>query len=79
MRATQPPINDLAALDAAVSGFDRIDLLSAVAGLQLLPENAERIVRLEALAHRVACGQFNRSRKVAPTRFVNFATRLHWG
>ena len=66
MRATQPPINDLAALDAAVSGFDRIDLLSAVAGLQLLPENAERIVRLEALAHRVACGQFNRSRKVAP-------------
>jgi hypothetical protein len=55
MYATQPPINDLAALDAAISGFDRVDLLSAVAGLQLLPKNAERVVRLEALAHRIAC------------------------
>jgi hypothetical protein len=34
MCATQPAINDLAALDAAISGFDRVDLLSAVAGLQ---------------------------------------------
>ena len=66
MCATQPPINNIAVLDAAISGFDRIDLLSAVAGLQLLPENAERIVRLEALAYRVACGQSTRSRKVAP-------------
>jgi hypothetical protein len=66
MCATQPPINDLAALDAAISGFNRTDLLSAVAGLQLLPENAERIVRLEALAYRIACGQSNQSRKVPP-------------
>lgn len=66
MCATQPPIADLAALDAAISGFDRIDLLSAVAGVQLLPENAERIVRLEALAHRIACSQTNRSRRIAP-------------
>jgi hypothetical protein len=66
MCATQPPINDLAALDAAISGFDRIDLLSAVAGLQLLPENAERIVRLEAMAYRIASGQSNRSRRIAP-------------
>ena len=74
------PINDLArCLDAAVSGFNRIDLLSAVAGLQLLPENAERIVRLEALAYRIASVQSNRSRRVAPHRFVNFAIRLHWG
>ena len=42
---------DLATLDADISSFDRIDLLSAVAGLQLLAENAERIVRLEALAY----------------------------
>jgi len=55
MFATQPPVNELAILDAAISGFDRVDLLSAVAGLQLLPDNAERIVRLEALAHRIAC------------------------
>ena len=66
MCATPPRINDLGALDAAVSGFNRIDLLSAVAGLQLLPENAERIVRLEALAYRVACGQSSRSRRIAP-------------
>jgi hypothetical protein len=66
MFATQPPIDDLAALDAAISGFDRIDLLSAVAGLQLLPKNAERIVRLEALAYRVASGQSTRSRRIAP-------------
>jgi hypothetical protein len=66
MCATQPPINDVAALDVAISGFDRIDLLSVVAGLQLLPENAERIVRLEALAYRVASGQFTRSRRIAP-------------
>lgn len=66
MGATQLPMTDLATLDADISSFDRIDLLSAVAGLQLLAENAERIVRLEALAFRVACGQSNRSRKVAP-------------
>src|ERR1035441_8957671 len=29
MCATQPPINELAVLDAAISGFDRVDLLSA--------------------------------------------------
>jgi hypothetical protein len=66
MCAMQPPINDLSALDEAISGFDRIDLLSAVAGLQLMPENAERVVRLEALAHRITFGQSNRSRRIAP-------------
>lgn len=30
---------------------DPVDLLAAVAGLQLLPENADRGIRLEALAH----------------------------
>jgi hypothetical protein len=66
MCATQPPINDLVTLDVAISGFDPIDLLSAVAGLQLLPQNAERVVRLEALAYRVASGQSTRSRRIAP-------------
>ena len=66
MCATQPAINDLAALDEAISGFDRIDLLSAVAGLQLFPKNAERVVRLEALAHRIACLRSNHSRRIAP-------------
>jgi hypothetical protein len=66
MCATQPSTNPLASLDAALSVFDRADLLSAVAGLQLLPANAERVVRLEALAHRIACLPTGRSRRVAP-------------
>jgi hypothetical protein len=66
MCATRSSTNPLASLDAAVSVFDRVDLLSAVAGLQLLPENAERVVRLEALAHRVACLPAHRSRRIAP-------------
>ncbi len=79
MCATQPPINDLASLDAALSGFDRVDLLSAVAGLQLLPENAERIVRLEALAYRIACGQSNRSRRIAPHSLRDLCNSLALG
>ena len=34
--------------------YDPGDLLETVAGLQLLPENADRTIRLEALAHTVA-------------------------
>ena len=37
-----------------LSAFDPADLLTSVAGLQLMPENADRIVRLEFLAHVVA-------------------------
>jgi hypothetical protein len=57
---------DIPALEGAISDFDLTDLLSAVAGLQLLPANAERIVRLEAFAHLVASGNSKRLRKVAP-------------
>jgi len=31
--------------------FDPVDLLATVAALQLLPENADRLIRIEALAH----------------------------
>jgi hypothetical protein len=34
--------------------YDPADLLAAIAGLQLLPENADRAVRLEAFAHIAA-------------------------
>lgn len=34
--------------------YDSADLLAAIAGLQLLPENADRAVRLEAFAHVAA-------------------------
>ena len=44
----------LDALVAALAPYDTVDLLTAVAGLQLLPENAERSNRLIALAHAVA-------------------------
>jgi hypothetical protein len=65
-KAAATPLSDLPALEAAIADFDRTDLLSAVAGLQLLPANAERIIRLEALAYLVASGKPKRSRKVAP-------------
>lgn len=66
MCASKNAITDIPSLEAAISEFDCADLLSAVAGLQLLPVNAERIVRLEALAHIVASGKSKRTRKVAP-------------
>src|SRR6266699_3808248 len=34
--------------------YDPADVLAAIAGLQLLPENADRAVRLEAFAHVAA-------------------------
>jgi hypothetical protein len=55
-RRTDSDLNDnpLIPLAQALSKFDPADLLTAVAGLQLMPENAERTIRLEALAHTVA-------------------------
>ncbi|PYY01530.1 MAG: hypothetical protein DMG62_02020 [Acidobacteria bacterium] len=38
----------------AISHFDSADLVATAGGLQLLPENAEHVVRLEALAHAAA-------------------------
>jgi hypothetical protein len=38
----------------ATSGFDALDLLTAVAALQIMPANISRTVRLEVLAHAVA-------------------------
>jgi hypothetical protein len=46
--------NPLIPLAQALSRFEPADLLAAVAGLQLMPENADRTIRLEALAHTVA-------------------------
>ncbi len=37
-----------------LSPYDPVDVLAAVGGLQLLPENADRAVRLEAFAHAAA-------------------------
>src|SRR5260370_21942279 len=38
----------------ALSPYEPWDVLATIAGLQLLPENADRTVRLEALAHAAA-------------------------
>jgi len=46
--------NPLTKLVKALSAYDPADLLAAVAGLQLMPENADRAVRFEVLAHAVA-------------------------
>src|SRR5688572_21668498 len=45
----------------AISCFDSSDLTAAAGGLQLLPGNAERTVRLEALAHASASVPFQPS------------------
>lgn len=46
--------NQLVPLAHSLSKFEPVDLLAAVAGLQLIPENADRTIRLEALAHTAA-------------------------
>jgi len=52
--------NPLAEVIGAISAYDSTDVVAAAGALQLLPENAEHIVRLEALAHASA------SAKVSP-------------
>lgn len=43
--------NPLVALAQRLSKFNWLDLLAGVAALQLMPENADRSIRLEVLAH----------------------------
>ncbi len=45
-----PPVS----LAKSLANFEVVDLLAAVAALQLMPENADRSVRLEVLAHTIA-------------------------
>src|SRR5579884_341770 len=46
--------NLLAALVGKLAPYDPVDVLAAIAGLQLLPENADHALRLEAFAHAAA-------------------------
>jgi hypothetical protein len=46
--------NPLPSLAESLAKFNAVDVLAAVAALQLLPENADRSVRLEVLAHVAA-------------------------
>lgn len=46
--------NPLESVKKLVASFDPVDLLATAAALQLLPENADCLIRIEALAH-VAC------------------------
>lgn len=62
--------NPLADVIGAISPYDSTDLVAAAGALQLLPENAEHIVRLEALAHASA------SAKVSPHNAKISAPRL---
>lgn len=47
----QNPLNKFVNI---ISVYDPVDLLAAVAGLQLMPENAERAIRFEVIAHAIA-------------------------
>ena len=40
---------------ALIQPYDALDLLKTVAALQLCPENADHLVRLDALTHVIAC------------------------
>ena len=46
--------NPLTALRETLKPYDIVDLLSSVAGLQLMPENADQALRLEAFAEAAA-------------------------
>ena len=45
--------NPLNQLVKTLSKYNYADLLATIAGLQLMPENANRSVRIEVLAHAV--------------------------
>jgi len=45
--------------------FDTLDLLRSIAGLQLMPENADRFIRLETLANILAALPHEQSRPIA--------------
>jgi hypothetical protein len=45
-----------------IARFDTIDLLTAVAALQMMPVNISRRVRLEVLAHAIATQAVRRTR-----------------
>src|ERR1700730_1841575 len=46
--------NPVVSLAKSFANFEVVDLLAAAAALQLMPENADRSVRLEVLAHAIA-------------------------
>lgn len=59
--------NPLVDLVAKLSVYDPVDLLSASAALQLMPENADRMIRLETLSHVAAAVPTRSSKlKIAP-------------
>ncbi len=47
-----------------LSKYDPADLLSTIGALQLMPENADRNVRLGAYAHIIACSQVQANRPI---------------
>lgn len=51
--------NPLSELVTYLSKYDSIDLLTTIASLQLMPENIERTIRLEMLAHIISSISIN--------------------
>src|SRR5579872_1896149 len=69
--------NPLSDVLTEISPFDSEDLATTAGGLQLLPENAERIVRLEALAHASASiASPGSSKKISAPRLRNLLNNM---
>jgi hypothetical protein len=61
--------NPFEELASTLVEYDTVDLLSAVAALQFLPQNASRVTRLEALAHSVASLPLTVGPNISASRF----------
>ncbi len=61
--------NPFEELAATLVEYDTVDLLSAVAALQFLPQNASRVTRLEAFAHSVASLRLTAGPRISSSRF----------
>jgi hypothetical protein len=70
--------NSLSEVLAAISHFDSADLVASAGALQLLPENAGHIVRLEALGHAAASLTTSNNR-ISPPRLRNLLNNVLYG
>ena len=68
MRQQVSDKSPLAAVRERLSTFDSSDLAAAAGALQLVPENADRLIRLEALAHLAASLHFEKGKPLISRR-----------
>lgn len=61
-------------LAGRLTKYNIADLLSTVGGLQLIPQNASRVTRLEALAHSVGSLHFNSGPDISTAKLREICT-----